>query len=57
MISLIDISSSGGGGSCFPAIATVKLENGNSVTMSDLQIGDQVKTGKPSFLFRTKPHR
>ena len=42
--------------SCFPAIATVQLENGNLVTMSELQIGDRVKTGKHSFLFKTKPH-
>ena len=37
-----------GGGGCFPAIATVQLENGNLVTMSELPIGDRVKTGKPS---------
>ena len=34
---------------CFPSDAQVKLENGKSVTMSDLQIGNQVQTGK-SFL-------
>ena len=34
---------------CFPSDAQVKLENGKSVTMSDLQIGNQVQTGM-SFL-------
>ena len=42
--------SSNGGGGCFPAISTVQLENGNLVTMSELQIGDRVKTGKTSFV-------
>ena len=32
--------------SCFPSVATVKFENGKSVTMSELQIGNKVKTGK-----------
>ena len=31
---------------CFPAAATVKLESGKSLKMSELQIGDQVETGK-----------
>ena len=31
---------------CFPATATVSLENGETVTMSELQIGDKVATGK-----------
>ena len=30
---------------CFPASATVFLENGKSVTMSELQTGDAVKSG------------
>ena len=35
---------------CFPSNAQVKLENGKSVTMSDLQIGNQVQTGKSVLL-------
>ena len=31
---------------CFPATARVSLENGKSVAMSELQVGDKVKTGK-----------
>ena len=31
---------------CFPAAARTKLENGRSVSMLDLQIGDKVQTGK-----------
>ena len=31
---------------CFPSSARVILENGKSVTMSELQIGDRVQTGK-----------
>ena len=34
---------------CFPSVAKVKVENGKSVTMSELQIGDRVQTGKKSF--------
>ena len=30
---------------CFPSVAIVKVENGKSVVMSDLQIGDRVETG------------
>ena len=30
---------------CFPSDAKVRLENGDSVTMSELQIGDKVQTG------------
>ena len=30
---------------CFPSMAKVMLENGKSVIMSELQIGDKVKTG------------
>ena len=33
-------------GSCFPTTARVNLEGGKSVTMSELQIGDRVQTGK-----------
>ena len=36
---------SGGGGGCFPSTARVSLENGESVTMSELQAGDRVQTG------------
>ena len=31
---------------CFPSTARVSLENGESVMMSELQIGDKVQTGK-----------
>ena len=31
--------------SCFPSMAKVKFENGNSVMMSELQIGDKIQTG------------
>ena len=31
--------------SCFPAAAKCFLENGESVTMSELKLGDQVQTG------------
>ena len=31
---------------CFPGEASVSLENGKSLTMSELQIGDKVQTGK-----------
>ena len=34
-----------GDGSCFPATSKVDLENGKSVAMSELQIGDKVQTG------------
>ena len=30
---------------CFPSISTLQLKNGEVVKMSELQIGDQVKTG------------
>ena len=30
---------------CFPSTGLVNLENGKSVTMSELKIGDQVQTG------------
>ena len=30
---------------CFPSISTLQLKNGKVVKMSELQIGDQVKTG------------
>ena len=35
----------GASSSCFPSTASVNLQNGKSVTMSDLQIGDKVQTG------------
>ena len=31
---------------CFPSTARASLENGRSVTMAELQIGDKVQTGK-----------
>ena len=34
---------------CFPSMAKVNVENGESVTMSELQIGDKVKTGTNMF--------
>ena len=33
------------GGGYFPSASKIKLENGKSVMMSELQIGDQVQTG------------
>ena len=30
---------------CFPSSSKVNLENGDSVTMSEVQIGDRVQTG------------
>ena len=33
---------------CFPGSATVNLENGDSVTMYELQLGDKVQTGMDS---------
>ena len=33
---------------CFPSDATVKLANGKTLAMSDLQIGDRVQTGMKS---------
>ena len=33
---------------CFPATSVINLENGKLVTMSELQVGDKVKTGKMS---------
>ena len=37
--------------SCFPSMAKIKLENGVSITMSELQVGDQVQTGNEIILF------
>ena len=31
---------------CFPSTARASLENGRSVTMAELQIGDKVQTGR-----------
>ena len=36
---------------CFPSLTKVKLENGKSVAMSELQIGDKVQTGKQIYIF------
>ena len=38
---------------CFPSNSKVKLANGNSVMMSELQLGDQVQTGNNSSEFRS----
>jgi len=34
---------------CFPAHANVELENGSTLPISDLRIGDRVRTGKDTF--------
>ena len=34
---------------CFPASAKIILKNGKTVTMSELQIGDAVKSGELTF--------
>ena len=34
---------------CFPSESRVKLENGKSVTMSELQIGDKIQTGTHQY--------
>ena len=39
------------GPSCSPSTARVNLQNGKSVTMSELQIGDHVQAGKQHFYF------
>ena len=36
------------GCSCFPSTATVNLENGRRVKMSELQVGEKVQTGMKS---------
>ena len=45
-----EYSGDGGDDGCFPSSARIYLENGNIIAMSELQIGDQVKTGKKSFV-------
>ena len=42
---------------CFPSVATVKVENGRYVTMSELQIGDRVQTGTNIKMFYLWPHQ
>ena len=37
-------------GGCFPSTARVKLDNGESVRMSELQVGDKVQTGTHTHL-------
>ena len=37
------------GGFCFPTMATVKVENGYSKPISELQTGDRVQTGIDSI--------
>ena len=39
-------------GACFPSMAKVKLENGKTVTMSELQTGDRVQTGMTIKMFQ-----
>ena len=34
---------------CFPSMATVEMENGESVTMSDQKIGNKEKTGSTQY--------
>ena len=34
------------GGGCFPSTASVTMEDGKSVAMSELQTGDKVQTGR-----------
>ena len=41
-------------GGCFPGTARLTLENGKSITMSELQIGDKVQTGIVSRWANTK---
>ena len=41
---------SGDSSDCFPSSARVSLEDGKSVLMSDLKIGDKVQTGKAMVL-------
>ena len=38
----------GGGGGCFPSNSKVTLQDGKSVRMSELQLGDKVQTGTAS---------
>ena len=38
---------------CFPATSLVNLQDGKSVPMSHVQVGDMVQTGK--VIFFTKP--
>ena len=38
------------GTTCFPSTSKVKLGNGKVVTMSELQLGDQVQTGNGFFI-------
>ena len=40
--------------SCFPSTARVSLENGKSVMMSELRIGDKVQTCKSKIIMRVK---
>lgn len=37
------------GSKCFPTTATIELEGGKRITMSQLRIGDRVRTGPDSF--------
>ena len=39
------------GGGCFPSIAKLKLVNGKSIMMSDIQIGDKIQTGMETVCF------
>ena len=38
------------GGTCLPSTARVSLENGKSVAMSELRVGDRVQTGEKKFI-------
>ena len=37
---------------CFPSTATVTLENGKQVEMSELKTGDKVQTGKTTLYLK-----
>ena len=34
---------------CFPALTNIKLQNGTSIAMSELTVGDKVQTGIKSL--------
>ena len=41
-------------GDCFPSMAKIKLEDGTLITMSQLQIGDNVQTGINFFVTKSE---
>ena len=47
---ILDINKRRPYGFCFPSTSTVNLNNGKTVIMSELQVGDKVQTGiKPGL--------